>query len=147
MSLSLSPLVQDDLLACARVYKLAFSDEDDYARLAFPPRLRHPDIRLEDRIQSSANKFAAQLQSSRCFAHKVVEEKAGEMRVVGFAMWMAPEEMGHQKEQAASTNSLIPQADDAPVPKLAAECDQDAASRFRALKKEAVQRHFTTPTW
>ena len=130
MSLILSPIAQDDLYACAKVYKLAFNDEDDYARLVFPPRLRHPDIRLEDRIQSSADKFAAQLQSSRCFGHKVVEEKAGEMRLVGFAMWMAPEEMGHEGEQAASTNSLIPQGDDAMLPELAAECDQARPQGF-----------------
>jgi hypothetical protein len=147
MSLILSRLVQDDLYACAKVYKLTFNDEDDYARLAFPPRLRHPYIRLEDRIQSSANKFAAQLQSSRCFGHKVIEEKAGEMHVVGFAMWMAPEEMSPQKEQASSDYNLTLRADNAMAPTLAAECDQVAASRFRALKKEAVQRQFATPAW
>lgn len=136
MSLVVSPIVVGDLLACARVHKLALDGEDDFTRLLTPARLANPSITMEDRVRDLARKLEREMlvRGDNVFGHKVTVD--GE--VVAYAQWALPAEA-----VAITTQGPPPPPPNTTAAELpmASERDEQALARFRALKGQVLAKH------
>ena len=134
MSFEVSPIVIADLLACARVHKLALDGEDDFTRLLTPARLANPSITMEDRVRDLARKLEREMLVRRdsIFGRKVTLD--GE--VIAYAQWALPADA-----VAVPTQGPPPPDTTAAELPMASERDEQALARFRALKEQILAEH------